>query len=141
MWLENLTCTSWNFCKNKAFFLKGLKTELSLLSQLNFLKIMAVLMILHEIWTAHIIKCWNVRKNKAVAMMSHGNLNCPYYQELKFSLKKKDNFNDITWKLDLPLLLRAGIFAKIRQFTFSDSKNWIVSIVITWNFSKIRQFW
>ena len=39
------------------------------------------------------------------------NLKCPYYHKLKFFLKK-ESFNDVTWKFDVPLLSRARIVCK-----------------------------
>ena len=39
------------------------------------------------------------------------NLKCPYYHKLKFFLKK-ESFNDVTWKFDVPLLSRATIVCK-----------------------------
>ena len=87
------------------------------------------------------------------------NLTCPCSHELKFRQKwrnflevilkielplslqaeffqKYDSFDDITWKFELPLLSRADNFAKIRQFSWSDFKNWIDSIIISWIFFK-----
>ena len=40
------------------------------------------------------------------------------------------------WKVELPLLSRAEIFAKARQFCWSDSKIWTVPMMKGWNVLK-----
>ena len=54
--------------------------------------------------------------------MWRANLSCPYYHELKIS-PRKDSFNDITWKFELPLLSRAQKLAKIPQMKLLEYLN------------------
>ena len=78
-----------------------------------------------KIWSSPIIKCWN----------SHENLPCPYYRELKFC-QKEGSFVEVIWKFELPLLSRAEIFTKTRQFCWTDSKIWTAYIMTGFNFLK-----
>ena len=92
------------------------------------------------------------------------NLTCPYYPEGKFSHSQKkktvllmrlenlsscycevklwqkwDSFVEVTWKFELPLLSRAEIFAKTRQFCWTDSKIWTASIMTGFKFLKNKR--
>ena len=51
------------------------------------------------------------------------NLSWSYYPKLEFS-RRKDGFNDMTWKLELPLLSRAQISWKTKQCFWSHLKTW-----------------
>ena len=42
----------------------------------------------------------------------------------------------MSWKFELHLLSRAEIFAKTREFCWSDSKIWTAPIITGWNFLK-----
>ena len=50
--------------------------------------------------------------------------------------RKWDHFYKFTWKLDLPLLSRAEIFIRIKQFCWFDLKIWHGPIIASWNFRK-----
>ena len=61
------------------------KFGLALLSRTEvFTKIKQLCWSVLKIWTSPIITSWNFRKNKAVLLKCFGNLDCPYYHELKF---------------------------------------------------------
>ena len=65
-------------------------------------------------------------------------LNCPYYQKLKFS-QKFGRFYEVNWifaKFELSLLSRDEIFAKLRQFCWTDLKIRTTSIMTGFNFLK-----
>ena len=66
--------------------------------------------------------------------MSLENLAWPYYRELKFLQKYKSSFVEVIWKSALPLLSRAEIFAKKKQFSWCDLKIETASIITSWNF-------
>ena len=78
--------------------------------ELNFLKNMVVLMVSHQIWYSPIIT------RETFAKIKH--------------------FVDVSWKFELHLLSRAEIFAKTREFCWSDSKIWTAPIITGWNFLK-----
>ena len=63
------------------------------------------------------------------------NLNCPYYHEVKCPQKWD---HSCTY---MPLLSRAGIFAKIKQFCWCDLKICTSPIIKSWNFLKNKTFW
>ena len=122
--------TSWNFLKNKAVLLKWFKTldcpyyhELKL-SQIKYSSLWYHL----KIWTAPIITSRNFCRNTPDLMKLREYLNCPYTTRENVWKNKAVLWN-MNWKFDLPLLSWAEIFVKIRQFSRSDFKNWIVSII------------
>ena len=92
-----------------------------------------------QIWTATIIMSWNLRKNKAILIRYFANLNCHYYYKLKFS-EEQSNFDQVFCKFELPLLSRAEIFGRIKQFWSGVLKIWTAPIITSWNFLKTKRF-
>ena len=88
-----------------------------------------------KIWTAPIVTSSNVSKHNVVLLKWLENLNCLYYQKLKLS-QKQSNFVEVIWKFELLLWSQTEIFAKTRQFYWSDSKIWTATIITGWNFLK-----
>ena len=64
-----------------------------------------------KIWTARIITSWIFCKNKAVLLNRFENFNCLYYDGLQFS-------------------------QKIREFLWYHLKIWTAPIITSWNFCK-----
>ena len=78
---------------------------------------------------------WNFRKNKSFLLN--------WIEELPLLLRaeifaQKDSFDDVTWTFELALLSRAEIFAKIRQFWWCHSSVWPAPVITNWNFSQTK---
>ena len=72
-------------------------------------------------WTVSIITTWNFCKNILDLIQPLENLNCRYYEEVKFSQKVKEgSFVDVIWKSGL----LPKPFPKRRQFCWCDLKIW-----------------
>ena len=146
------------FAKIKEFCWCNLKIRTPLLSRTETLaKLKRFCWSDLKIWTAPIIMNWNFGKNKAASLVWLANLSYPYYHELKCS-PRKDSFNNITWKFELPLLSRVRgnipdlmklleylnslyyhegkLFANVRQFCWCDLKIWTALIFTSWIFLK-----
>ena len=87
-----------------------------------------------KIRTAPIITSWNFPKNKAVLLKWFENLNCPYHHKLAFSQKRQNWW--CHWKIELGLLSRGKILAKIRQFSWCDLNIWPSAIITSGRFRK-----
>ena len=112
------------------------KFALPLLPQADFfLKYEAVLMMSLETLNYPYYHKVNAPDNKTIPKPSLENLTCPYYHELKV-LQKWNSFVDVIWKFELPLLSQAQMFAKIKQFCWSDLKIWHAPITASWNSCK-----
>ena len=75
-----------------------------------------------KIWIGPNITMRSAHENKTIFIHSLENSRCPCNHDLKFS-QKYPRFNEVTWKFELPLLSRADIFAKMRQFCWTDLMN------------------
>ena len=89
-----------------------------------------------KIWTASMMKGWNVLKNKAVLMISPENLNCLYNHEVKFLLKCPI-FNEVIWTFELSWSISwSMILSNKRQFWWCLLKVWPFPIITKWNFDR-----
>ena len=89
-----------------------------------------------KIWTASMMKGWNVLKNKAVLMISPENLNCLYNHEVKF-LQKCPIFNEVIWTFELSWSISWSIIlSNKRQFWWCLLKVWPFPIITKWNFDR-----
>ena len=108
-WFENLNCPYYHELKCSYW-----KLELHLLSEARiFLKSKAVLLKWFE----------NLK------LLEYFNCSHTARENFKFQISKIRLFVNVTWKFELSLLLRAKVFVKIRQFSWSHFKNWIASII------------
>ena len=88
-----------------------------------------------KIWTAPMMRGWNVLKNKAVLMISPEDLNCLYNHELRF-LQKCPIFNEAIWTFELSPLSWSIILSNKRQFWWCVLKVWPSPIITKWNFDR-----
>ena len=89
-----------------------------------------------KIWTASMMKGWNVLKNKAVLMISPENLNCLYNHEVKF-LQKCPIFNEVIWTFELSWSISwSMILSNKRQLWWCLLKVWPFPIITKWNFDR-----
>ena len=145
--------TNWNFHKNKAVLLMWFENlawpyyhELKFSQKWSsFVDVIRKFeKIYHELncsyWKLELHLLSEARiflKSKAVLLKWFKNLklleyfNCPHTarENFKFQISKIRLFVNVTWKFELSLLLRAKVFVKIRQFSWSHFKNWIASII------------
>ena len=113
------------------------KVELPLLSRAEiFVKARQFCWSDSKIWTAPMMKDWNVLKNKAVLMISPENMNCLHNHELKF-LQKSPIFNEVIWTFELSWSISWSIMlSNKRQFWWCLLKVWPFPIITKWNFDR-----
>ena len=113
------------------------KVELPLLSRAEtFAKARQTCWSDSKIWTAPMMKGWNVLKNKAVLMISPENLNCLYNHEVKF-LQKCPIFNEVIWTFELSWSISwSMILSNKRQLWWCLLKVWPFPIITKWNFDR-----
>ena len=109
---------------------------LMIMAQFKYSKNKAVLLMwLENVHLSLLSRAEIFAKNKTVLMMSLENSIYPCYHEV-ICPRKWDHSYKFTWKLDLPLLSRAEIFTRIKQFCWFDLKIWHGPIIASWNFRK-----